>query len=64
MKFLESETLDSTIASFFCENAYAFNHTDSPSFTAMGFCLANFIFSSIMTAKLEEAAVLKAFPFS
>ena len=30
MKLIESETLNSTIASFFYENAFAFNVADSP----------------------------------
>ena len=35
MKLNESETLNSYIASFFYENAFAFNVADSPSFAAL-----------------------------
>ena len=35
MKLIESETLDSTIASFSYENAFAFKVADSPSFAAL-----------------------------
>ena len=34
MKLIESETLDSTIASFLYENVFAFRVADSPSFAA------------------------------
>ena len=35
MKLIKSETLDPTIASFFYENAFAFNVADSPSFVSL-----------------------------